>query len=75
MIVVRVELWPGGDHNKAENLGVVSIANRGCPELENLDHCTYDVQLDEPGARHRTTVKHYRRRGWRKLVAAALDSV
>jgi len=29
MIVVRVELWPGGDGSKAKSLGLATITNDG----------------------------------------------
>lgn len=29
MIVVRMELWPGGDQSRAQDLGVAVIANEG----------------------------------------------
>ena len=79
MIVVRVEIWPGGDENRAENIGIVAIANRGYVQAEDEDApdlCTYDVELHTPrlaGKVLHTGILHYRRRGWMKLVAHCLE--
>lgn len=41
MIVIRVELWPGGDASRAEDLGTAHIAN----ESSLADTSTYSVRL------------------------------
>lgn len=45
-VVVRIELWPDGDHNKARPLGTVIISNdgTGTPSIGN-----YDVVLTHGG--------------------------
>jgi len=83
MLVVRVEIWPGGDESRAENIGIVAIANRGYVQAEEEDEdadapdlCTYDVELHTPriaGKVSHTGLLHYRRRGWIRLVAHCLE--
>lgn len=79
MIVVRVELWPGGDPAMAENLGVLAIANEGPnqdPRGSDADLYRYEVQLDTRDPKHvRRHVVHFRRHGWEKLVATAFGAV
>lgn len=82
MIVVKVELWPGGDAERAEALGIVAIANRGYVNNED-DLCKYDVELQQAPTsttKYRIRLKrghltHWRRRGWLRLVRLALESV
>ncbi len=38
MIVVKMELWPGGDKSKARPLGVIMIANDGTGDAESGDY-------------------------------------
>lgn len=42
MLVVRIELWPHGDHLKSRTLGVVTIVNDGTGTSE---FGNYDVTL------------------------------
>ena len=89
MIVVKVEMWPAGDANKAEPLGILAIVNRGkpgkVPYLEpggqrwrdyDLDEYSYDVEFQKFKGPHagktRTSLVHYRRRGWVQLVHQAV---
>jgi len=46
MIVVRIELWPFGDHTKARLLGVASISNDGTGDLK---HGNYNAELSHAG--------------------------
>lgn len=46
MVVVRIELWPGGDREKASPLGVVFIANDA---TGNEAWGAYDVTLSHAG--------------------------
>ena len=46
MIVVRIEIWPKDDQEKARLLGVCSIAN---DLTGNLKHGNYDVRLSHAG--------------------------
>lgn len=43
MIVVRMELWPGGDQSRAQDLGVAVIANEGESAMDS--HPAYSVRL------------------------------
>ncbi len=82
MIVVKVELWPGGSAEKAESLGVMCIANRG-QAGEDPDHCSYDVELQRMqtgttktrASAFRSRVTHYRRKGWLRLVTRAFEAL
>ena len=75
MIVVKVELWPHGDAEKAEPLGVVAVANQGSAGKDS-DLFRYDVQLQRSkGAPIRGHFTHWRRRGWLHLVRLALEAV
>ena len=46
MIVVKIELWPYGDHTKSRLLGVCSIANDGTGDKK---HGNYNVELSHAG--------------------------
>lgn len=46
MIVVRMELWPGGDQTKARPLGVITIVNDGTGTVEEGN---YDVAASHAG--------------------------
>lgn len=45
MVVVRIELWPHGDHSKSTTLGVITITNdgTGTKEFGNYDVCVSHV--------------------------------
>ncbi len=43
MIVAKIEMWPGGNANRARDLGVIEIANSGGDHA----HGDYDVQLQK----------------------------
>jgi hypothetical protein len=77
VIVVKVEMWPGGDAEKAEPLGIVAIANRGHVG-EDSDLCKYDVQMHRPRTDRKPVLGHFthwRRRGWVRCVRLALEAV
>ena len=46
MVVVKIELWPGGDKSKARLLGVATIANQGTGDAT---HGNYKVDLTHSG--------------------------
>jgi len=46
MIVVKIELWPFGDHTKSRLLGVCSITNDGTGDLK---HGNYNAALSHAG--------------------------
>ena len=41
MLVIKIEMWPMGDHTRARSLGVATIANVG----GNADTASYDCRL------------------------------
>ena len=86
MIVVKVELWPGGDAMRSEALGVIAIANKGVPERGDVsiphfpgdqDYHVYQVELQDVrrGTTRGRRIGHWRRRGWRVLVKRAIEEV
>lgn len=81
MLVVKVELWPLGDAEAAEPLGVVAIMNTGPTKLaetnpSDSDERNYVVELQpRDGYTRRAKVRHYRRRGWLTLVRRALEEL
>jgi hypothetical protein len=79
VLVVKVEVWPGGDPAKAEPLDVLLITNTGKhPETikaqETPDLFEYMVTWQSNHHR-RARVFHWRRRGWKKLVVRALEAL
>lgn len=76
MLVVKVELWPGGDASQAEPLGLVLIANTGPVGDEDPDHCNYQVQVQDARSTRLTgrRITHWRRRGWKVLVRKAVEA-
>lgn len=46
MVVVRIELWPGGDESKARSLGTATITNNASGNDVNGN---YDVALSHSG--------------------------
>lgn len=73
MLVVKVEVWPGGDATRAESLGVLAIINRGIPyETAEPDLRIYEIELQQGDKKPiRARLDHYRRAGWLKLVSRA----
>ena len=47
MVVVKIELWPGGDEKKAQLLQSMTITNDGTGDRS---HGNYDVALSHAGA-------------------------
>jgi hypothetical protein len=74
MLVVKVEVWPGGDAEQADPLDVLLIRNMGPeangedtdPDLARYQVCWQSRPQDT------VFVTHYRRRGWRVLLDHAL---
>ncbi len=78
MLVIRVELWPFGDAEKAESLGILAISNKGrIYEDKYPQYYNYDVELHEPGKMksRRAAVSHCRKEGWQVLVRKALEVI
>lgn len=83
MIVVKVEMWPGGDAEKAEPLGVLMIENTGklvgsplFDEPAEPDHFYYNTEVHDYKRNRRPErqrITHYRRRGWQALVRKAVE--
>jgi hypothetical protein len=79
MIVVRIELWPGGDEGRKRLIGQARIANDGSGTAEVGN---YDVRLshsgvyaDRPGTWKRGRVEGHRRSlSPYHLVIKALDA-
>ncbi len=46
MVVVKIELWPGGDQSKARTLGMAMITNDGSGDVATG---SYDVELSHSG--------------------------
>jgi hypothetical protein len=77
MIVVKVEMWPFGDAEKAEVLGLVAVVNRGSAG-NDPDLCAYDVEMQQPRTGKKAVrghFTHWRRRGWLHCVRLALEAV
>lgn len=74
MIVVKVELWPGGDASKAEPLGVIAIRNTGAIGTDS-DLYGYEVELQSGKSHRRGRFTHWRRRGWLRCVRLALEAI
>ena len=59
MLVLRLEMWPGGNPNKMRPLGTLRISNVG----GDGDEWSYQVELDKSEGRsastHRTTVHNW----------------
>ncbi|WNI19217.1 hypothetical protein [Actinacidiphila sp. ITFR-21] len=70
MLVLRVEIWPGGDRDRAKEIARVGIANTtGLRAVSDYSV----VHLDEAGARTNARVRGHRRGlGWVPLAARAL---
>lgn len=74
MLVVKVEVWPNGDAERAYPLGVMAVRNSGHVK-DTKDLCQYEVEMQEKGVARRAHLTHWRRRGWLHLVRLALESV
>lgn len=68
MLVIRIELWPGGDARRLRSIELLTIVNVGWLDDER---CRYEVRLGEDLAR----VKHRRSDGAVALTARALSAV
>lgn len=67
MLVVHVEVWPGGDPRRKQHIGTMTLVN----ETSLSEHSGYEVHLDgEPLGK---LVYHWRRDGAWKLVSLALN--
>lgn len=83
MIVVRMELWPGGDESRKKTLGIATICNEGGTVSDT--HPPYSVKImkspmyaKSPGVWKRGIVKAYPResKNWGpwELLALALHA-
>lgn len=68
MLVIHVEIWPGGDSRRKRNIGTMTIAN-----MTNLsDHSGYDAYID--GEKVNTKlIYHWREDGAWKLIQLVLN--
>lgn len=73
MLVVRVEVWPGGDRRRAQEIARVGVANTsGLRATSNYSV----VSLGADGKRTSGRVlRHRRASGWLPLVARALAAL
>lgn len=61
MVVVKIELWPHGDHSRSSILGVVIITNDG---TGSVDFGNYDVTLSHTaGVSEQAKNKPYYKKG------------
>lgn len=69
MIVVKMELWPGGDHTRARILGIIQIANDGTGDV---NFGNYTVEASHAGKYFNKRKEPYRRgrvRGFRRILS------
>lgn len=71
MLVVKIEIWPGGDHKKVKEVGRLNIWNTGGPEHA----ATYDWEwwLDHVRTKEGKDVVHDRSQGAVRLVRTVLE--
>lgn len=73
MLVLRVEIWPGGDQDRAHEIARVGIANTTC--LRSISDYSV-VHIDDIGTVSRARVnRHQRALGWLPLAARALAAL
>jgi hypothetical protein len=81
MLVVYVEMWPGGDQSKAYPLGSLAVSNVTQPG-DLLDN--YQFEIDEAAApqvgierleKKGVILAHNRRQSVWKLIRRAIDTV
>lgn len=71
MLVLRVEVWPGGDHGRAYEIARVGIANvSGLAPVSDYRVVCHD----ERGERCGTVPAHARAAGWLPLAVRALTA-
>jgi hypothetical protein len=68
MIVCRLEVWPHGEHLRAETVGVVEIVNDGTGSSESGHYNVNIYSPPEPGERS-TVWKHGRVENFPRLEA------
>lgn len=73
MLLVKLEIWPGGDRERAREIGHIEIGN--VSDLSPISN--YEVILKEPGRCDRRGVvrDHHRVAGAWKLVARAIKEL
>jgi hypothetical protein len=70
VLVVTVEVWPGGDEERRQQVGRLDIANL----TGAADTAMYEAILRPEGTR--AVVRGHRRQdGWRQLLARALEGL
>ena len=69
MVVVKLELWPGGDETQARPLGIIAIANDG---TGNADAGNYTAEASHAGryfGRRREPYKRCRVTGFARCLS------
>ena len=66
MLVLKLELWPGGDRAKARDLGTLEIGNVG----GDVDEGEYRCLLKEPVEPGELALAGCEIRGWRRANGA-----
>ena len=79
MVVVKIELWPNGDKEKARTLGAMTISNDGTGDASSGNYdvgvCHGGSYFGKPGLWKRGRVRSFRRSmSPYHLVARALSS-
>lgn len=79
MIVVYVELWPGGDQDRAQPIGSLAIANES--NLSLLSNYSFEIDEApapalgvEPLKKQGQVLGHNRRQSVWKLIRRAIDA-
>ena len=72
MIVVKVELWPGGDETTAKEITRMGIANVGTKQ--GIARYLVVSKDDKGGESHRFVEDHQREAGVEALIAKAVDA-
>lgn len=72
MIVVKVELWPGGHENGAREIHRLGIAN--VSNLRELSDYLVVAKEDNGSETHRLVEGHSRSEGIEALIARAVDA-
>lgn len=75
MLVIKAEIWPGGDLDSRYEIARIGIINRGGPVSHTL--ADYDIvgimgRDRQEWIREGVVRQHFRYNGWQPLVARAL---
>ncbi len=75
MMVVKVEVWPGGHAPGAFEIARIGIANRGdgTPQVADYDVLALTDRDRREAVCYSEVLTHYRDSGWESLVMRAID--